>query len=290
MKLSRPTKIHSITSLWGIVLILAIAACGGTRSAVPSPTATASATPFPSSTPIQITIPSSDDSTPAYVPFQPLLAKIAGVGPVYVTADRTVPDAALIDAGKTLSVMLRHRPDIAVQLRVYGAFTVVASRNETICDLSYFSQYRGQPGLCTQFGEGGAGGVMGNPITACDERNLLEEPDDPYSRGTALVGQNICVHELAHTIMNVGLTVSDVSRIDEQYRAAKASGLWTGDYAMTNAMEFWAVMSQFYFHAGPSASYSAFHHIANGPTALKRYDPATFALLDSIYQGSTDLQ
>jgi hypothetical protein len=30
-------------------------------------------------------------------------------------------------------------------------------------------------------------------------------------------------------------------------------------------MEFWAVMSQFHFWAGASATYTAFHHIANGP-------------------------
>ena len=59
---------------------------------------------------------------------------------------------------------------------------------------------------------------------------------------------------------------------------------------MTNDLEFWAVMSQFYFWAGPESTYSAFLHVANGPEALKSYDPATFALLDSIYKGSANLQ
>jgi hypothetical protein len=35
--------------------------------------------------------------------------------------------------------------------------------------------------------------------------------------------------------------------------------------------------------------HSAFHHLANGPAALKAYDPQTFALLDSIYRGSANL-
>lgn len=272
--------------------MLALAACGGKSSATPSPTAIPTATPSPSPTPIPVTITvrSDDNGTPAYAPYQLLLAKTASVGPVYVTANQVVPDAALIDAGKILSAMLQHRPDLGAELRRSGAFTVVASRNETICDLPYFSQYREQANLCSQFGDGGAGGTARHPITACDERNLLDEPDDPYRRGAAQVGQNICVHELAHTIMNVGLSSSDISRIEECYQAANSSGLWSGDYAMTNAKEFWAVMSELYFNAGPNAPYSEFHHIANGPTALKLYDPATFALLDSIYQGSTDLQ
>jgi len=50
-------------------------------------------------------------------------------------------------------------------------------------------------------------------------------------------------------------------------------------------------MSQFYFWAGPSAPYSeAFVHVANGPQALRKYDPQTFALVNSIYQGSADLR
>lgn len=139
--------------------------------------------------------------------------------------------------------------------------------------------------------QGGAGGTLARPITACSERNLLKEPDDPYERSSSPVGQNICVHELAHTIMNVGLTQKDLNRIHARYLAAMQEGRWKGDFALTNDQEFWAVMSQFYFVAGPNQPYApAVNHVANGPEALQRYDPATFALLDSIYQGSVDLR
>jgi hypothetical protein len=60
---------------------------------------------------------------------------------------------------------------------------------------------------------------------------------------------------------------------------------------MSNSMEFWAVMSQFYFWAGPNSTYSpTFTHVANGPDALQQYDPVTFALIDGISQGSANLQ
>jgi hypothetical protein len=225
--------------------------------------------------------------TPTYKPVTSLLAKYVAVGPVYVTGDSTVPDAALKEAGTILAIMLQHRPDIGIILRANGAFTVVSSRSQRICDLPYFTQYNAS--LCGSYGEGGAGGVPGHPITACDEKNLLKEPDDPYQRGSTAYSQNICVHELAHTIMNVGLSQTDRDRIEARYLAAQQEGLWKGDYAMTNDLEFWAVMSQFYFSAGPEATYSAFNHIANGPASLKKYDPVTFALLDSIYQGSANL-
>jgi hypothetical protein len=92
--------------------------------------------------------------------------------------------------------------------------------------------------------------------------------------------------------MDVGLSQADRDRIYQRYRAAMREGLWRkGDYDMSNEMEFWAVMSQFYFWAGPGKPYSpTFTYVANGPDTLKHYDPATFALLDSIYKGSARLQ
>lgn len=206
-----------------------------------------------------------------------------------MTGDQDVPDEALKVAGILLNEMLLHRPDVAARLRMYGVFTIVASHNQTICDLPYFSQY--SAAQCQAFGDGGAGGSMSHPITACDERNLLAESDDPYQRDSTPLGQNICVHELAHTIMDVGLTQEDRNRIQARYLAALQENLWTGDYALKNDQEFWAVMSQFYFWAGPNKPYAPpVNHVANGPDALKKYDPATYALLDSIYQGSADLQ
>lgn len=232
-------------------------------------------------------------STPKYTPFAPLLAQVVAVGPVYVTGDRSVPPEALRDAGTILEIMLQHRPDIGAVLRQNGVFTVVAARSQRICDLPYFAQYKNDTSLCNALGEGGAGGTTTNPVTACDEQNLLGEASDPYDRYDRSPGsysQNICVHELAHTIMNIGLSQEDRSRIEARFEAVQQTGLWAGDYAMTNDMEFWAVMSQFYFWAGPERTYSAFNHVANGPAALKQYDPETFALLDSIYQGSANLR
>ena len=292
---------HGLRSKW-VLILLSIAlfpilsSCSlfpltATPTTTPSPAITMPKVPTmsPKQTLISVAI---HIPTPRHIlkyqPFQPLLAKVVANGPVYVTGDQSVPDAALNAANKILQAMLQHRPDIAAILRQYGAFTIVSSRTERICDLPYFSQYNSY--LCQLYGEGGAGGVTEHPITACDEKNLLAEPGDAYQRGKDTLGQNICVHELAHTIMNVGLSQTDRGLILARYLAARQEGLWTGDYAMTNEQEFWAVMSQFYFSAGPGSAYTpAFNHVANGPDALKQYDPATYALLNSIYQGSSNL-
>jgi hypothetical protein len=218
-----------------------------------------------------------------------LLAKVVTTGPIYVTGDTTVPDAALNAAGAILAAMLAHRPDLVEALRRERAFIAVAPRDKKICSLPYFSD-ESQP-TCDRFGYGGAGATLGNPVTACGERNLLKEPDDPYLRGRGPYSQNICLHELAHMVMNVALAYEVQKQIYDRYTAAHAEKRWEGDYADTDFKEFWAVMSQFYFWAGPSAPYSgAFVHVANGPQALRKYDPQTFALIDSIYQGSADLR
>lgn len=278
--------------LFLILCLVLLAGCTSSSSAA-KPTVTVLST-------VTVTLPTSPPTprpaqfpgdTPQYKPFQALLKKVVARGPVYVTGDSSAPDTALQAAGTILATMLQHRPDIGEVLREHGTFTAVSSRSERICDLPYFAQY--SAALCNLYGEGGAGGTLDQPVTACDEKNLLAEPDDPYDRYDRSQGsysQNICVHELAHTIMNVGLSQAERDRIHSRFLAAQQEGLWTGDYAMTNDMEFWAVMSQFYFWAGPESTYSAFHHFANGPDALKRYDPATFALLDSIYKGSANLR
>jgi hypothetical protein len=291
----KPNSLRKLFVAMLLGLMVVLTACGSTQTGTSliTPTATVQ-TPDAFIQTVQArasqVAPTPTATTGSYRPFQPLLAKVVMNGPVDVTGDQSVPDAALNAANAILTDMLQHRPDIVAALRRDGTLTVVASRNESICDLPYFSGYNSS--LCQKYGEGGAGGTPDHPVTACDEKNLLAEPDDPYQRGKSPYSQDICVHELAHTIMDVGLTQADRDRIEQRFLAARQEGRWgMGDYAMSNALEFWAVMSQFYFSAGPGKPYSpTFTQVANGPDALKQYDPATFALLDSIYQGSTNLQ
>lgn len=278
---ARKPVVGFLLALLALSLIsCAVPALPGQRpitAATRTPTSTATATPSPTAFPY------------SYTPARQLLAKVVTTGPIYVTGDATVPDAALNAAGAILAAMLAHRPDLVEALRRAGAFIAVAPRDKMICSLPYFTD-ESQP-TCDRFGYGGAGATLANPVTACGERNLLKEHDDPYLRGQGRFSQNICLHELAHMVMNVALSYQVQSQIVDRYAAAHAEKRWEGDYADTDSKEFWAVMSQFYFWAGPNAPYSeAFVHVANGPQALRAYDPQTFALVDSIYQGSADLR
>jgi hypothetical protein len=228
--------------------------------------------------------------TPDYQPYKPLMAQVVPAGPLSVTSSQAVAGCALLDAGYMLQTMLRNRADVASALRQAGTVTAVFGRNESVCDLPYFSDLRQlDPTKCTE--PGGLGGVPGRDATACSELNLSSDPADPFKRGQP-DGENVCVHELGHTTMNIGLSDADRTAIRQRFDAVKNEGkLWTQGafgnptFALTNADEFWAEMTQTYFCANPSVP-TFLHNGINCAAQLQQYDPATFALVDGIYQHS----
>ena len=217
-----------------------------------------------------------------YRTYRPLLEQTSEEGPIYATSYSIVPHAALDRAGTMLREMLLGRPDVVDRLRRAGAIIGVFGRDETSCDLPYTSPR--DP--CTL---GGLGGVRGNPFVLCAEANLMSDPQDRYNRGNP-EGENVCVHELGHLIMNVGLTELERSRIRARFNAVRAQGRWSGDHAMENADEFFAEMTQSYFCANPSVATYLHTHTFNCPENLSEYDPETFALLDRIFRHTADLR
>lgn len=225
--------------------------------------------------------------TPSYSTYATPMAQLVELGPVQVTGSAVVVFEALEQAGIMMAMMLRERPDVAETLRAEGVLTAVFARTEQVCDLPYFADLIGMPPCDAA---GGLGGVPGREATACSEKNLLQLANDEYGRGSRDDGENVCLHELAHTIMNIGLTESERARIRARYQAAKGEGLWAGDYAMENADEFFAEMSQSYFCANPGVPSFLHTHGINCAEALEDYDPDTHALIDDIYKRPADLR
>lgn len=225
--------------------------------------------------------PPLSEPTPDYSPRSQSLEQVSRTGPVLVTSHESVARAALEAAGTMLGEMLRNRGDLAFQLRSVGTLTAVIGRHESLCDLSYFEIYTGSS-LCDLEG---LGGNLSYPITACEERNLLADPGDPYQRGS-LIGQNICVHELSHTIMDAAVDTTTRAAIVRRYVEAYREGKWDGTYAITNEQEFFAVTSQIYFCATSTFNFP----YINCAAQLEQYDPRTYQLLHSIYRGAVDLR
>ena len=231
------------------------------------------------------------DSTPiqrcAYTPYKPLMEQVSTAGPVCVTGSSQVPQQALDEAGRILEIMLSNRGDFGNQLRSVGALTAVFARSENVCDLPYFADLVGSANCQA---EGGLGGVPGRPATACSEKNLLKQSDDPFGRGSRADGENVCVHELAHTIMNIGLSSGERSQIQSRFNAPDTKALWRGDFALESADEFFAEMTQVYFCANPEVPSFLHTHGINCAEELRDYDRATYDLIHEIFRGAADLR
>jgi hypothetical protein len=226
-----------------------------------------------------------DTAPAAYLPYAGLMSQISGVGPLYATGSSLVSPVALEEASRMLEVMLAHRSDILDRLQAAGSIIAVFAPAEKACDLPYFSSLSGP--ICDN-AAGGLGGTPARPVTACSEKNVLADPDDPYGRGLVR-GENVCVHELAHTIMNVGLSDADRQRVRTRFDRVKTTRRWQGDFAMENVEEFFAEMTQIYFCANPEIPTPLHTHGVNCANELKGYDPQTFQLLEDIYLHAADL-
>jgi hypothetical protein len=123
---------------------------------------------------------------------------------------------------------------------------------------------------------------MGGLITSCGEENLLHLPNDRYR------GRDICLHEFAHDIEGYGIPRSVRALFDGQYQKSKAKGLWLNSYAGSNANEFFAELTMWYFGTHGDLGMTG-PKPRNGPEGLKEYDPDAYALFDDFYSGRINI-
>ena len=121
---------------------------------------------------------------------------------------------------------------------------------------------------------------LGGVYTTGAEENILG-----YAH-TCYYGEHILVHEWAHGIMHAAKTADPAlfAGIQAAYKDAMAAGKYHGHYAETNANEYWAEGTQWWF-------WSNFEWIDRGtrlqtPDDLRAYDPALFELLGRVYIGN----
>ena len=150
----------------------------------------------------------------------------------------------------------------------------------------------------------GLGGTLAVPVTSCGEENLFAIDDDPHYRD-----ESILVHELGHTVMEVGLSATERRAIVraapfplllapssvishrrasppgvfqvEAHRAALGRRLYSREsYMGSCAEEYWAEGTQSWFDA--TARYDV-NETLNTRARLRRHDPQLAALLRAAY-------
>jgi len=198
-----------------------------------------------------------------------------------IKAHKDVSDEALHQARQRLAMMLGKLPTVRANLEQARAELHIIGKDQVTSDLPEHRHLKGKPfdGKLTvdQRTRG-----LGGRLTSCGEENLLRLEKDRYR------GRDICVHEFAHNIYQHGVPAAMRQKFREQLTKSLAGGLWQKSYAGSNADEFFAELSMWYFGThgdlgmkGPKP--------ASGREGLKKYDPAAFAILDDFYSGRMDI-
>ena len=196
-----------------------------------------------------------------------------------IQAHAVVSDAALYAARERLATMLQHLPEVVSNLVGARVALHIIGKDQVTTDLPEWRHDKGKPlseynGLTRDQRTRG----MGGRLVSCGEENLLKLEKDRYR------GRDICVHEFAHAIRNLGMNRALRERFNAQYRSSTSRGLWAKAYAASNPDEFFAELTMWYF--GTHGDMNMVEpKPKDGPAGLKEYDPEAFALFDDFYQG-----
>ncbi len=206
---------------------------------------------------------------------------------IAIKAPEVVVDEALFAAYGRLSLLvtnlLTKQPQVLSNLVAAGAELHIIGRDQVTTDLPEWRHDKGKPlqeynGLTRDQRTRGMGGLL----TSCGEENLLRLSQDRYR------GRDICLHEFSHNILNHGCPRQVKARIREQYHRSLSNGLWLKSYAGSNADEFFAELTMWYFGTHGDLQMTG-PKPANGPDGLKQYDPEAYALLDDFYSGRIEI-
>ena len=194
-----------------------------------------------------------------------------------IKAHVVVSDAALYAARDRLEALLKHLPRIRARLVAAGVELHIIGQDQVTTDLPEWRHDKGKPlaeyqGLTRDERTRG----MGGREVSCGEENLLRLEKDRYR------GRDICVHEFAHAIQGYGMSRAERESFRRQYRRSLEKGRWVKSYAGSNADEFFAELSMWYFGTRGDLAMTG-PKPADGPEGLKAYDPEAFALFDAFY-------
>jgi broad specificity phosphatase PhoE len=212
-------------------------------------------------------------------PDQNFFSKKTFAEKIPIEAHADVPDAALRAGAERVSRMLTHAPRIAANLRARAIEMEIAGKSQLISDLPPFHELRGTIFHGRDFDDDTRGaGHIWLKYVSCSEGNLLGYTNDLRYQ------HDICIHELAHAVMWFGMSPAARARFDVVF--AKGKSRWVGLYAATDAAEYFAELSMWYF--GSSSGQTPSYDSKAGPQWLAKYDPDGYAALDAIYTDRDD--
>lgn len=209
----------------------------------------------------------------------PFYQKFVDASGIPVISSEKVEDEALLVAREIVQEMLGYRPDVREAMISRRAYVGIMGRNEVTTDIPEHAHLANDPDTDWNQRARGLGGTPGNPITTAGEENLLCLAEDRYR------GENILVHEFAHAVHLIGITLLEPGFNEELqalYDSALGQGLWADTYAATNRAEYWAegVQSWFDTNQRPQAG---IHNEIDTRDELRVYDPPLATLIQEYF-------
>ncbi len=216
---------------------------------------------------------------PAELASDPFYKKYLNAEGLPILASDQVPDEALFAAERNVNQMLEKRPDIRKTLIRNHVRVAVLSEKEVTTDIPEYRDLT--PKDYWDDRARGLGATADRPVSSGAEENLLGYPDDRYR------GENIFLHEFAHTIHLLGLNDLDENfdqELKRLYERAIEAGLWTNTYAAANHEEYWAEGVQSWFDCNLEADPpDGIHNEVNTRRELRRYDPDLASLIEAVF-------
>ena len=229
--------------------------------------------------------------------FYKKLVDVHGV-PVVGSADAS--DAALLEVALTLAKMSGLQPQLLTTLAEEGVYIAIVGRKEHLTDIPAYDVLRSDPETNWDLYRGLAA-TAALPVNACAEENILCLSNDNY------YDENICVHELAHTLAGSGKKLPTTRLIDfgdelggvmdlddrirEVHWEARLTYLWRNTYAGTNYEELWAEGVQSYYsvnypHSPPEGD--GIHNHIWHRSALEDYQPQLLDVIGKVFPNEAD--
>mmetsp|Transcript_1490 Transcript_1490/g.3847 ORF Transcript_1490/g.3847 Transcript_1490/m.3847 type:complete len:414 (+) Transcript_1490:305-1546(+) len=215
----------------------------------------------------------------------PFYGKVVEVDGFVIASSAAVSDDALYEAALTFAKMTEGRPDLVTNLIKEGVHLAVIGKDEVLTDIPEYSILDSSSWDWAR----GVGATQWIPVTSCAEENLLCLDDDAYR------GENICIHETAHSLQGSGgklplprtIELNGSDDLDQALRAlytqaVEVDKLWAGEYSATNHEEYWAEGVQSFYDANIFTS-------ANTRAELQSYDNGLYSIISRVFPADVTL-
>jgi hypothetical protein len=253
----------------------------------PTPQPVVVETAIPLSTPLESSsapIGCAVSSPPPTLGLDPTYTKYCEALGIPLVSSGEVPDAALVRTWEIVTQMLSGIPqaeEIRASITVLSTRIGIIGAQQVPTDMpEHRTLYAQFPGVDWNTRARGIAATPGIPLLSIAEENLLCYPTDQW------IGQNVLVHEFAHTLKNMGLDFVKPgfeAELVQSYQHALEAGLWPGTYVISDVEEYWAEGVRLYFQAVPAGVPGGQVYPANSRAELQVYDPDLYRLVENTF-------